>query len=280
MKKTSILHPVAILLLMLLLPFGTLLLAQEILPPDEEIMLPRCYGGNRLTNEFVQEEMIYPSQALESKKEGTVVLSFVVNPDGTVEQLHVQERVSPELDREAIRIFRKILWHPATWLGKPVAYRHTFEVKFKVKKYLKLIRQRGPEYFANPYEPVDTGNVVYRRKDLDQLPKPMLSTLDRDFQTFLSNNLEYPEAAFRLNLSGTVELRFVVETGGRVSNIEVVRSVGGGCTEEAIRVLKLIKWFPGIKGDVAVRTSMPLQITFDIANRSVGGTIPSPGQVQ
>ena len=79
-------------------------------------------------------------------------------PDGNVEDLYLQERVSPELDQEAIRIFRKILWHPATELGKPIAYRHQFEVKFRIKKYLSVVKRRGPEYFVNPYEPVDTSN--------------------------------------------------------------------------------------------------------------------------
>lgn len=246
----------------------------------QEIVSPQCYGGSRLTREFVQEEMIYPSRALETKTEGTVVLSFMVMPDGSVSGLEVLERVSPDLDREAIRIFNKILWHPATQLGRPIAYRHEFDVKFKIKKYMNLIKNRGPEYFVNPHEPVDTGNIVYRRKELDQVPKPLFSILDNDFQTFLSNNLEYPETAFKQNISGTVELLFVVEVSGRVSNIQVEKSLGGGCTEEAIRVLKLIRWYPGIRDKLAVRTLMPLQITFDIAKRSVGGAIPTPGQLR
>lgn len=249
-----------------------LMMAQEITPPQ-------CYGGSRLTREFVQEEMIYPPKAMQTRTEGTVVLSFIVMADGSVTNLEVLERVSPELDAEAVRIFKKILWTPATELGKPIAYRHTFDVKFKIRKYENFIRNRGAEYFVNPHEPVDTSNRVYLRKELDQLPKPVFSILEKDFQTFLTNTLEYPEAAFKQNISGTVSLRFVVETAGRVSNIQVVQSVGGGCTEEAIRVLKRIKWFPGIKDGLAVRTEMPLDITFDIARRSVGGAIPSPGQV-
>jgi TonB family protein len=246
----------------------------------QEIVPPQCYGGSRLTREFVQEEMIYPARALETKTQGTVVLSFIVMADGSVQNLEVLQRVSYDLDREAIRIFRKILWHPATELGKPISYRHQFEVKFRIKKYLNLVKIRGGDFFINPYEPVDSSNAVFLRKDLDQVPKPTFSILEKDFQTFLSHNLEYPEDAFKQNISGTVELRFVVETSGRVSNIEVLTSVGGGCTEEAIRVLKLIKWIPGLKGHLAVRTLMPLQITFDIASRSVGGAIPSPGQLQ
>jgi len=246
----------------------------------QEVIPPKCYGGNRLTKEFIQEEMIYPSKALESKTEGKVMLSFEVLPDGSVTTLYVLQKVSPELDEEAIRIFRKILWHPATELGKPITYRHTFEVKFKIKKYLKYIKSRGYEYFVAPYEPVDSSNIVYHRTDLDQAPKPVFSILDNDFQTFLSNNLEYPDVAFKQGVSGTVKLIFVVENSGRTSNIQVEQALGCGCTEEAIRVLKLIKWKPGIKDKYAVRTFMPLKITFDIAKKSVGGSIPVPGQLQ
>lgn len=262
----------SIILLLIILFFATSLHAQEITPPQ-------CYGGSRLTREFVKEEMIYPDKALQNKTEGNVVLSYVVIPDGSVTRLEVIERVSPELDKEAIRIFRKIRWFPATELGRPISYRHTFTVKFRINKYQKYIKTRGAEYFAFPYEPMDTSNQIYRRKELDQMPKPMFSTLEKNLQTFLSDNLEYPEAAFKQNIAGTVKFRFVLETSGRISNILVESSVGGGCTEEAIRVVKLIKWFPGIKDGLAVRTEVPLEITFDIAKKSVGGSIPSPGQL-
>jgi TonB family protein len=184
------------------------------------------------------------------------------------------------VDAEAIRIFRKILWYPATDLGIPADYRHTFSIKFKIRKYNNLIKSRGYSYFVYPHEPIDTSYTIYKRKELDESPKPLFSSLDNNFPTFLSNTLNYPEAAFKQNISGTVRLKFVVETSGRVSNIVAEKTVGGGCTEEAIRVLKLIKWYPGLLEGKAVRSFMPLEITFDIAKRSVGGSIPTPGQLQ
>lgn len=263
-------------------PFLFFFLFSEVWVPlqAQEISPPLCYGGNRLTREFIQEEMIYPAKALNSRTEGTVKLAFTVLPDGSVTDVEVQERVSPELDSEAIRIFRKILWYPATDLGIPITYRHTFCIKFKIRKYNKLIKSRGYSYFSYPHEPIDTGYRVYQRNEVDEPPKPVFSILDNNFSTFLSNNLIYPEAAFKQNVSGTVRLKFVVENSGRVSNIIAEKTVGGGCTEEAIRVLKLIKWFPGILDGKAVRTFMPLEITFDIAKRSVAGSIPTPGQLQ
>ena len=41
-------------------------------------------------------------------------------------------------------------------------------------------------------------------------------------------------------------MNFIVETSGRISNLEVVNPLGGGCTEEAIVLLKQVHWSPGI----------------------------------
>ncbi|MBC8487354.1 MAG: energy transducer TonB [Bacteroidetes bacterium] len=264
---------VVVILTVLILIFEDFsLVAQEISPPV-------CYGKKRLLKEFIKEEMIYPQKALQNKTEGTVVLSFIVKPDGSTTDLKITKSVSKEIDKEATRIFNKILWYPATELGKPIAYLHLFEIKFSIKKYLKLCKARGYEYFAYPYQPVDSSNTVYPLNDTDVRPKPIFTSRNYNFSSFMANNLKYPEAAFKQNISGMVKLNFVVEPSGRISNIIVEKRVGGGCTEEAIRVVKLLKWNPGLLNNKAVRTFMSLEITFDIAKQTVGGKIPTPGQV-
>lgn len=239
---------------------------------------PSCHGTNRLLKEFINEEMIYPSKALQAGVEGTVQLEFIISKDGTVKELKVTERVSKEINAEAIRIFNKILWYPATDIGIPIDFKHTFEIRFKIKKYLKYCKLRGYEYFEWPYKPVDSSNLVYKRNQTQQSPSPIFKENGMNFSTFIAQELKYPDEAFKGSVQGTVKLRFVVEPSGRISNIEVINAVGGGCTEEAIRVIKKIKWFPGIKDNIAVRTSMPLYLQFDIAKKSVGGFIPSSGQ--
>jgi TonB family protein len=244
----------------------------------QEIDPPTCYGGNKLLREFVREEMIYPELALKKNIEGTVELSFIVRPDGGTSNLIVEQSVSPGIDKEAIRIFKKILWNPATELGKPIALGHSISIKFNIKKYNKLIRTRGYDYFTYPYKPIDTSNHVYTMKQVDKYPKPVFSSTDLNFNTFVARNLKYPETAFKQNISGEVKLKFVVEQSGRISNIKIVNTLGGGTTEEAIRVLKLMKWHPGIKKGKAVRTFMQIEIKFDIATHTVGGSVPSQGQ--
>jgi len=245
----------------------------------QEINPPTCYGGKRLFKEFIKEEMFYPEKALKNNIEGTVELSFIVKPDGAISDLNIEKSVSKELDDEAKRIFRKILWKPATELGKPIAYLHSLEIKFNIKRYNKICKSRGYDQNTYPIQPIDSSNKVYPFIDIDISPKPIFTSQDYNFSNFVGNNLKYPEAAFKQNISGMVKLKFVVEPSGRISNIEVEKSVGGGCTEEAIRVIKLTRWNPGLFNNLAVRTFMCLELTFDLANQTVGGKIPAPGQI-
>lgn len=240
---------------------------------------PKCYGPKRLLREFIHEEMIYPSKALKDNTEGTVILEFIVLKNGSVCNLEVTQKVSKEIDEEAIRIFNHILWHPATQLGAPIDYLYKMEIKFKISKYLKYCKQRGYEYYEWPHKPVDSSNLVYQRAQTVDYPRPVFKEKSMNFGKFIAQELVYPSEAFKGNISGIVKLMFVVEPSGRISNIEVTNAVGGGCTEEAISVVKKLKWFPGIKDNKAVRTIMPLNIQFDIAKKTVNGNIPSPGQV-
>lgn len=80
---------------------------------------------------------------------------------------------------------------------------------------------------------------------------------------FLNDNLDYPRMAKRSNIQGKVYLNFVVDKEGNVSDIEVVRGIGGGCDDEAIRVLKMApKWNPGLQRGHPVKSRMSLFIHF------------------
>lgn len=246
----------------------------------QDVLLPQNYGGKRHLKEFIKEEMVYPEKAIENNVQGEVEISFLINADGSTTDYKVSKSVSEELDLEALRICRKILWYPATDIGLPIPYINQVAIKFDIKKYQKLVKNRGYDQIEYPFKPIDTSGKIYQFVDVDKTPKPVYPGSDKSFGSFVSNNLTYPEAAFKQNVSGAVKLEFVVETSGRISNIVVDKALGGGCTEEAIRVVRLINWIPAIFNEQAVRSWMCLEITFDIAKKSVGGSVPTPGQVQ
>ena len=82
---------------------------------------------------------------------------------------------------------------------------------------------------------------------------------------FFSENLHYPDQAKEQGIQGKVYVTFIVETDGTVSDIRVVRGIGGGCDEEALRVVKIMpRWNPGSQRGVPVRVQFTLPVKFTL----------------
>lgn len=83
---------------------------------------------------------------------------------------------------------------------------------------------------------------------------------------FVLASLRYPEIAKENGISGTVFVSFKLDKKGNVSNIRVLRGIGGGCDEEAIRIIKLTggKWKPGKQNGKTVSVMMNIPIQFTI----------------
>ena len=82
---------------------------------------------------------------------------------------------------------------------------------------------------------------------------------------FLGKNIVYPEEAKEKNIQGTVLVSFVVEKNGKITDAKVVRGIGGGCDEEALRVVNAMpKWKPGKQNGKNVRVQFALPIKFKL----------------
>lgn len=113
---------------------------------------------------------------------------------------------------------------------------------------------------------------------LDELPKETLPpdtfiTVENmpepvgGWQTFfntLSKNIKYPKKAERLGASGKVFVQFTVNHLGEPSHFHIIKGVGHGCDEEAVRVLAMTKWKPGKQRGRAVNVRMVQPINFAI----------------
>jgi protein TonB len=87
------------------------------------------------------------------------------------------------------------------------------------------------------------------------------------FYAYLSRNIHYPAVAKENNVQGKVFLTFVVERDGALTDIKVLRGIGSGCDEEAVRVLKAApKWKPGIQNGRPVRVQYNVPITFTLTS--------------
>ena len=82
---------------------------------------------------------------------------------------------------------------------------------------------------------------------------------------FIADNIKYPQLAKENNITGKVYVSFVVEKDGRVGQVKILRDIGGGCGNEAVRVVKSMpKWKPGKQRGKPVRTQFNLPVSFDL----------------
>jgi len=83
---------------------------------------------------------------------------------------------------------------------------------------------------------------------------------------YLQENIKYPEMAKESGIQGTVYVTFVVEKDGRITSVKVLRGIGGGCDEEAVRVIKKMpKWKPGKQRGRSVRVQFNMPVRFVLA---------------
>lgn len=83
---------------------------------------------------------------------------------------------------------------------------------------------------------------------------------------YLSGNLKYPELAQRTGIEGDVFIQFVVNDEGRIVDASVVRSIGGGCDEEALRLVKeMPHWTPGMHQGKPVKVRYTVKVRFKLA---------------
>jgi protein TonB len=82
---------------------------------------------------------------------------------------------------------------------------------------------------------------------------------------YLSDNLKYPEMAKEAGITGRVYVTFVVEKDGSITGVRVLRGIGGGCDEEAVRVvMNMPRWKPGYQRTIPVRVQFNLPIKFTL----------------
>lgn len=129
-----------------------------------------------------------------------------------------------------------------------------------------------PDYAA--YVVVSFSDVVNRAEMLTETDAdgPVFTIVEEmaqpangmtEFYEFIATNMKYPEGAKKAGVEGRVFTKFLVDENGLLSDFEVIKGVGSGCDEEAIRVLKLSKpWLPAKQKGIPIKSIFNLVIIF------------------
>lgn len=84
------------------------------------------------------------------------------------------------------------------------------------------------------------------------------------FQKFIRENLRYPKEALEKRIEGEVHLRYWVEGSGKVTEAEVTHGIGYGCDEEALRLVKMLKYGTAKNRGLRVKSAMRTRIAFKL----------------
>jgi TonB family protein len=84
------------------------------------------------------------------------------------------------------------------------------------------------------------------------------------FYRHVSESIQYPEEARQAGIQGRVYVEFIVDRAGNLSDVQIQRGIGGGCDEEAVRLVKTFTagWQPARAGGKAISVQMSLPIRF------------------
>ena len=107
-------------------------------PEEEEVFMvvedqPEFPGGTAALLEYLRKNIKYPAICRENNIQGRVIVSFIVNRDGSIVDLEVVKSVNPSLDKEALRVVACMpKWKPGSQRGKPVRVKYTIPVNFRL----------------------------------------------------------------------------------------------------------------------------------------------------
>lgn len=203
-------------------------------------------GAKGLFN-YLADHLKYPRVAQENGIQGTVYISFTVDEDGSLANIISKRGLGGGCTEEAIRVIKSMPnWIPAKYQGKPVKTEFTLPIRFKLE------------------EPPPPQNY----KDVE-VPPTFPGGEKRMYQ-YLANRVQYPAFARENGFEGTVIVDFVILEDGSIWDVQVKQAIGGGCDEEAVRVIEAMpKWIPGMQGGkkVAVAYLLPLKFKLDRKSR-------------
>jgi len=145
---------------------------------------------------------------------------------------------------------------------QPISQKEAVETKSAISN---VTYDKGTDDIAAPLANTTTKTQITEEEKpfviVEQMPQ--FPGGEKEMMKFIKNNLRYPSTAIEMGISGTVTLNFVVGKDGRITRIHIIRGIGGGCDEEAVRILeKMPPWSPGRQGGIAVLVTYTVPFKF------------------
>ena len=238
----------------------------------EQPLFPGCEKVNAMEKadcsqkkmfDYVAQHLKYPEDMKANKIEGKVYIKFIITDKGYVADVQIQKSLSPSADNAALDVVKGMndnvgKWIPGTKEGKPVAMEMVLPVSF--------VLGTQPDQSSKPNITEEEGlaEMVSQTEEPFTYVEhmPTFPEGQHAMYQFIYERIKYPAIARENGISGVVIIQFVVSKEGDIQNAKVVRGIGGGCNEEALRVInEMPRWNPGQHDgrNVPVMFTMPIK---------------------
>lgn len=177
------------------------------------------------------------------------------------------ERVVEDIPEEIIPITEQKVKPPPPPPPKKVVVINVVEDDVEVEDDLLIDAEADETTEMEEYIPIEVEEEVVEEAPIFTVVEsmPQFKGGDTKLYEYLGNNIKYPVMAKESGIQGKVYVTFVVEQDGSVTDVRILRGIGGGCDEEAIRVVQAMpKWTPGKQRGKPVRVQYNLPVRFTL----------------
>ena len=222
---------------------------------------------------FLGKNILYPKDAQENSLQGNAAIKFTLK-NGKVSDLSTNEDLGRGCDEEVMKSILSYKGFKEVENGKyllNVAFRLSgadSEIKNEFSanpRGYKKLSQLTVTGFAPTSAISDEHEKVYDFVSIEKVPD--FPGGMKKFYEYLGKSIKYPVTAQNNNVQGKIFLSFTVEKDGELNDVQVIRGLGSGLDEEALRVIKgSPKWNPGIQNGDPVRVKYHIAVNFTLDN--------------
>ena len=236
--------------------------------PDEVFVvveeMPHFPGGDEALMQNIISNVRYPAEAKVKGIQGRVILRFCVTNQGKTSKIGVLRGVDPSLDAEAIRVVKNLPdWQPGLQGGRPVNVWYALPVTFALNDTKKGGKQEVEGQNAPPPAAPALPPRPALRTGYDK--PPVFKGNEAAIMEFVSNEMQYPEEARKEHISGTVKIRFTIDTEGNVVDPLINESLSPSLDAEALRIAgEMTKWKPASYKRKPVTATYTIPVNFII----------------
>ncbi|WP_164891193.1 energy transducer TonB [Botryobacter ruber] len=226
---------------------------------------PRFSGGEQALYKFIKENLRHP----DPEYTPVVQVTFSVGTDGSVQDVQAVKGVPEEFAKEAVRVVKLMdkMWEPGKQGDKPVVMKQHVSIYFEneKKRTAAITNSATPGTAAGSLK-----NTVAQGEEKPYTfaeKMPSFKGGEHEMFKYLAREMKYPQEAIQKGAEGQVFVSFIVGKDGSLRDIKILRGLGAGTDEEAIRVIQSMqgKWEPGMQNGkpVPVRYNLPIKFSLN-----------------